>query len=98
VGGCAPTSGGVPEIVDEFEEGCHGIDRWSEEALVPAESSVLGCGTGRLHGPVPNQVLQRGQWDADVATDVDEANSTLGDQAAWEANGGAEQLGSLVDG
>src|ERR1035437_3085652 len=33
-----------------------------------------------------------------MSTDVDEPNSTLGDEAAREANSGAEQLGSLVDG
>ena len=91
--GCAPTSGGVPEIVDEFEEGCHGIDRWSEEAWVQAESSALGCGTGRLHGPGPNQVLQRGQWSADTSNDVDEAHSLVGEQSAWAATGGAAQRG-----
>jgi hypothetical protein len=32
-----------------------------------------------------------------VAPDVDEADSTLGDEAAREADGGAEQLGVLVD-
>jgi hypothetical protein len=33
-----------------------------------------------------------------MSTDVDEPNSTLRDEAAGEANAGAEQLGSLVDG
>jgi hypothetical protein len=33
-----------------------------------------------------------------VATNVDEANSTLGDEPPREANGGAEQLRGLVDG
>ena len=33
-----------------------------------------------------------------MAADVDEANSTFGHEASRESNGGAEQLGSLVDG
>ena len=33
-----------------------------------------------------------------MATDVDEAHSTLCDEAAREANGGAEQFRGLVDG
>ena len=74
------------------------IDWWSEESLVEVESSRPGRSAGRFHGPVPNQVLECRQRDADVATNVDEANSTLGDEPSREANGGAEKLGSLVDG
>jgi hypothetical protein len=57
-----------------------------------------GPGGDGFHGPVPNQVLECGQWDADMAADVDEADSTLRDEAAGKANGGAEQFGGLVYG
>jgi len=33
-----------------------------------------------------------------MAADVDEADSTLRDEAPGKANGGAEQFGGLVDG
>jgi len=33
-----------------------------------------------------------------MAADVDEADSALRDEAPGKANGGAEQLGGLVDG
>jgi hypothetical protein len=78
------------------EGGCHEIDLRSQAAVIQGRSSGLGPGTDRFHSPVPNQVLQCGQWDADVTTDADEANSTLDDEAAREADSGAEQLGGLV--
>jgi len=81
-----------------FSGGHDDIDRWSEESLVEEQSSRPGRSDGRFHRPVPNQVLECGQWDADVAADVDVANSTLRNETSRETNGGAEQLGGLVDG
>ena len=77
-----------------------GLPGWllRHRSWVKSESSRLGPGASRFHCPDPNQVLECGQWDADMAADVDEADSTLRDETPGKANGGAEQFGGLVDG
>ncbi len=76
------------------EEAACGVGGGTGDGSMSPRSGRRASG---LDGSVPDQELQCGQGDADVAPDMDEANSTFSDEAPREADGGAEQFAWLTD-